>query len=280
MTKNLSEIIHNCQIKVYPNGDALVSVYSSDILRESGWEERGAKPREPSSSGETGTDVARSKRRARAAVSDLVLSNDFKYFVTLTLDPAQVNRYDSFEVTKKLNRWLDNQVRRKGLAYVLVPELHKDGAIHFHGFFNDALSVMDSGTVSMPGGGKPRRPRSKRQREQWLTDGGHVVYNLPGWTLGYTTAIELYGERRAAVGYCCKYITKAQVKVGGRWYYSGGALQRPEILLTDVDYAELLAVHNEQEFLIPALNCTGFRFWIDGGKECGKVETSGAAADV
>ena len=83
---------------------------------------------------------------------------------TLTLDPARVNRYDVREVTRHLNHWLDNQVRRKGLAYVLVPERHKDGAIHFHGFFNDALEARDSGTVSLPGQKAPRRPRSARQR--------------------------------------------------------------------------------------------------------------------
>ncbi|MFQ7854076.1 MAG: hypothetical protein ACLRIS_01925 [Flavonifractor plautii] len=83
-----------------------------------------------------------------------------------------MNRYDVREVTRHLNHWLDNQVRRKGLAYVLVPERHKDGAIHFHGFFNDALEARDSGTVSARPE-SPRRPRSARQRAKWLEDGGN-----------------------------------------------------------------------------------------------------------
>ncbi len=78
----------------------------------------------------------------------------------LTLDPARVNRYDVREVTRHLNHWLDNQVRRKGLAYVLVPERHKDGAIHFHGFFNDALEARDSGTVSA----RPESPQEAQER--------------------------------------------------------------------------------------------------------------------
>lgn len=92
--------------------------------------------------------------------------------------PEKVDRYDASAVTRKLNSWLDNQVRRKGLAYVLVAERHKDGAVHFHGFFNDALPVVDSGTLSI-GGGKPRKPRSARERARWLEQGAHVVYNLP-----------------------------------------------------------------------------------------------------
>lgn len=157
----------------------------------------------------------RAQRRARVAVRDLGLCNDWAYFVTLTLDPKRINRYEPAEVVKHLNHWLDNRVRRDGLAYVLVPEHHKDGAIHFHGFFNDALPVVDSG-----------------HHDQ----GGHPVYNLPAWGWGFSTAISLYGERAAAVGYCCKYVAKQQEKIGGRWYYSGGQLRRPEVAWMDVDF--------------------------------------------
>ena len=77
---------------------------------------------------------------------------------------------------------------------------------------------MDSGTIRVPWAKKPRKPRSKAEREEWLAAGGRVVYNLPGWTLGYTTAMELYGEYPAAVAYVCKYIGKGGEKPGGRWY--------------------------------------------------------------
>lgn len=256
-----SGIYHNGRAKLYPNGDAYISIYSADIIRESGWEERGRKPGVKGSA--DSADLSRSKRRARSAVFDLAMANDFKYFVTLTLDKDRVDRYDSAAVTKKLNVWLDNQVRRKGLTYVLVPEFHKDGAIHFHGLFNDALAAVDSGTISM-GSGKPRKPRSERQRAKWLSEGGHVVYNLPGWKLGFTTAIELYGERAKAVNYVCKYITKAADKVGGRWYYSGGELKRPETVVFDVeDFAA--AAEGRDVFKIESLGCYGCAWLSEGG---------------
>lgn len=258
-----SEISHNGQVKVYPDGSCLVSVYSLPILREPGWEE--SAPSNPIQPGSSAGSVARSKRRARSSVMDLAMSNDFAYFVTLTLDSSKVNRYSVVEVTKKLNRWLDNRVRRNGLKYILVPELHKDGAIHFHGFINDALSVVDSGTISQ-GGGKPKKPRSARQRAAWLAQGGHIVYNLPAWSLGFSTAIELYGERRRAINYVCKYITKADDKIGGRWYYSGGDLQRPEVLLFDVDDYESLFGEHGDEFTVPGIGCRGVRFWMEGAE--------------
>lgn len=103
----------------------------------------------------------RSRRRAAAAMRDLALSNDWKYFVTFTLDRQKIDRYDAKAVTRKLNQWLDNRVRRKGLRYLIVPELHKDGALHYHGLVNDCLPVEDSGTISRPGDKKPGNPEAR-----------------------------------------------------------------------------------------------------------------------
>jgi hypothetical protein len=167
-------------------------------------------------------------RRARAKLRRLALANGFEYFVTLTLDPAKIDRYDGAAVTKALNRWTDNMVRRHGLRYILVPEMHQDGAFHFHGFMaGPGLRAEDSGI-------------------EW---GGRPVYNLPQWSYGFTTAQRLYGDYHAAVGYCCKYIGKqAAQRPLGRWYYSGGALAEPEKVYADLDYR---TVENSVEFSIP-----------------------------
>ena len=259
----LGDIMCNARMKHYPDGSRRLYAFSADILREPGWEQEGRRGKSGRAQGEAAAAAAddnllRSKRRARAAVQDIALSNEFRFFVTLTLDKSKVNRYDVSEVTRKLNNWLDNNVRRKGLAYILVPELHKDGAIHFHGFFNDALPVVDSGTLDT-GAAKPRKPRSEAQRARLLADGAHIVYNLPNWSMGFSTAIELYGDYRAAVNYVCKYITKAADKVGGRWYYSGGALARPEVTYHRADFAQLCDRYAERcsVYEVEALGCRG-----------------------
>lgn len=168
-----------------------------------------------------GADMERSMRRARAKLRRLALANDFEYFVTLTLDPAKIDRYDGAAVTKALGRWCDNMVRRHGLRYILVPEQHKDGAFHFHGFMaGNGLKAVDSSV-------------------EW---DGRPVYNLPQWALGFSTAQRLYGDYHAAVGYCCKYIGKQEgERPLGRWYYSGGALAEPGKELIEVDYEALIA---------------------------------------
>lgn len=234
IVKNGREITHNSCIYTYPDGSADLICCSNPIFREAGWEaawgeDQRAKPaaREAGKKSE-GADMERSMRRARAKLRRLALANGFDYFVTLTLDPARIDRYDPAAVTKALGRWADNMVRRHGLRYILVPELHKDGAIHFHGFMaGSGLIAKDSGI-------------------EW---DGRPVYNLPQWTLGFTTAQRLYGDYHAAVGYCCKYIGKQNgQRPLGRWYYSGGALKEPEKVLADLDYR---AVDNAVEFSIP-----------------------------
>ena len=193
-------------------------------------------------------DIDRSMRRARSKVRRLALANEFKWFVTLTLDPEKVDSHSGEDVVKKLNAWASNAVQRQGLKYILVPERHKKGGIHFHGFFNDAFPAVDSGTIRVPWSKKPRKPRSKAEREEWLAAGGRIVYNLPGWKLGFTTAMELYGEYPAAVAYVCKYIGKDGTKPAGRWYYSGGSLQEPEVQYFEMAPAELANEYPEQAF--------------------------------
>lgn len=262
-----AEILRNAKIKVYPDGSASLLVLDRPVIRESGWEAA-----EPDAGGaglwaelpeeeRAARNLSRSQRRARSAVFDLALSTPFTHFATFTLDARRVDRYDPEEVLRHLRYWLDNAVRRRGLVYVLVPELHKDGALHFHGLVNGALELIDSGTVIPPEGGKPRRPRSAAQRASWLTSGGATVYNVPGWTWGFSTAIELHGDRRRAVGYVCKYITKSAEKIGGRWYYSGGELRRPDGFTANLDFGK--AVTKCDAFDIPELGCKGVKLWTD-----------------
>lgn len=171
-------------------------------------------------------------RRARAKLRRLALANDFEYFVTLTLDAAKIDRYDGAAIVRALGQWADNMVRRHGLRYILVPERHKDGAFHFHGFMaGDGLEVRDSGV-------------------EWDS---RPVYNLPQWRFGFTTAQRLYGDYHAAVGYCCKYIGKEKgERALGRWYYSGGALREPAKLYADRDFRECgESCANVVEYSIP-----------------------------
>ena len=268
MAATQGEITHNAKLLTWPDGSHTLRVCSRPVYREDGWEERGRTKRQPPQPSQEELyekaeregkwiddgllppcefdSRVRSIRRAKSNLRLLCRANEFAWFITLTLSQEKVNRYDDQDNLRRLTNWLRNTAARFGLVYVLVPERHKDGALHFHGLINDALELVSSGTFKPPEGGRPRKPRSKRQRAEWIAEGWHEVYNLPQWHYGFTTAIKLYGEKEAAINYVCKYIGKAMedttgapaAKIGGRWVYSGGPLKRPDQTLLDVDFEE------------------------------------------
>jgi len=253
---------HFAKVYMYPCGVMDIMACSEPVFGDKGWEAAedytrpagvaaSKAPKQEREKAEAAAeDLERSMRRARAKLRRLALANDFKWFVTLTLDPEKVDSHDGAAVVKKLNAWASNAVQRHGLRYLLVPERHKKGGIHFHGFFNDALPAVDSGTIRVPWAKKPKRPRSEAERAQWLQAGGRIVYNLPGWSLGFTTAMELYGDYPAAVAYVCKYIGKDGTKPAGRWYYSGGALAQPPVEYVEMSPAELKAEFGDKAILL------------------------------
>ena len=263
LNADVSAFKHTGKILRYPCGIYDVMASTSADFGSGGWEASGWRMPHPVASHNNGDqkerkcsdpereDMLRSMRRARAKLRRLALANEFKYFVTLTLDPKKVDSVSGEEVVKKLNAWCSNAVQRHGLRYLLVPERHKKGGIHFHGFFNDVLKVVDSGTLRPPKGGRPRKPRSNAQREEWLQNGWTVVYNLPAWTLGFTTALELYGQYPAAVAYVCKYIGKDGEKPAGRWYYSGGDLKEPAVEYVDLSPRDLMEEYGERAMVLP-----------------------------
>lgn len=264
--RTVADISHNMRVKIYPDGSKTFLLASRDIFREAGYEvadfDKDFSDFHCSCSRSVSeSNIQRSQRRARVAVADYALSNSFKYFVTLTLDAARIDRYDIKEITRKLKHWLDNCVRRRGLKYILVPEYHKDGALHYHGFFNDALPAVDSGAFTKDG--KIKKPRSATERAMLLESGWQIVYNLQKWTLGFSTAIELYGDKHAAVNYVCKYITKSDIKIGGRWYYSGGDLKKPKIELYDADFSAIEPPAGAHRYTIAAANAE-FITWSEG----------------
>ena len=75
-----------------------------------------------------------------------------------------------------------------------------------------------------------------------------MVYNLPSWTFGFTALIKLYGDYSAAIGYVCKYVSKSTEKIGGRWFFHGGALRKPEVRFADLNLEELQQLRGARSF--------------------------------
>ena len=73
--------------------------------------------------------------RSRRTIRDLILCNQFDYFCTFTFNPDLVDRFNFSACKNKITVLFKNYKTRYSddFRYILVPEFHRDGAIHFHG---------------------------------------------------------------------------------------------------------------------------------------------------
>lgn len=267
-----TEIKYNCRIKYFPNNQIKIACFSKPVFNPHKAEQR--KEEKPFESlreydpvtgtmsykfieGKTIVDPFTGEifplqeykpekerevrpdniKRAIDKAFEIGLANNFKYFVTLTLDENKIDRYDTEKIYKKPRDWLSNRVKRNHMDYIIFPEYHKlredetERAIHFHGLINaDNLKLTDSGKT---------------------TKNGQVIYNLDNWKFGFSTVIELDG-RPAVVHYVTKYITKDNTRIFGKTYFSGGKTLKREVPtdFCNIDYLEF----DGQEYTIPAAN--------------------------
>lgn len=162
-------------------------------------------------------------KRAVDKVYDLAFQNEWSYFMTVTIDPEQFDRDDPLLVCKKLSKWLGNQVSRKGLKYLLIPEQHKNGGIHAHALINDCFKLEHSGRYLYSGKAYKAETLQKKGIDISLLK---PVYNVPEWKYGFSTAIPVDGNPAQLACYITKYITKDCKKIFGKYYLSSRNLNR------------------------------------------------------
>lgn len=156
-------------------------------------------------------------RRSKDKVFDIVKMNDWDFFFTGTFgNDCGFDRYDADLVCKKVNNFMYNLVKRgKVNYYIFVPEFHKDGAVHYHGFIKATDTLCYSLAVN-------RRTRKAIRRGKNRA----FVFNWNDWTFGFTTLIHCYGSVDSMSKYFCKYITKSADFPMKHRYYAGGDLVR------------------------------------------------------
>lgn len=154
-----------------------------------------------------------SQNRTINNIYELTRSNMWDYFITLTFDPQKVDRFNYDDCAKNVSKWLNNMKKNYApdLRYILVPELHKNGAYHFHGL------VANCGKMVFSDSGHKTKIKQ-------------VIYNLDNYKLGFTTATRVTDSNRAS-SYITKYITKelCATTKGKKRYWSSKNLNAPQI---------------------------------------------------
>lgn len=78
--------------------------------------------------------LSRTKRR----IKEICLCNEFQYFVTLTINSKNSDRFNLDEVQSTLKKKFEYYKRKnKEFKYIFITEKHKDGAFHFHGMMKN-----------------------------------------------------------------------------------------------------------------------------------------------
>ena len=193
------------QIASFPNIITSGGVVNEKVLKSA---KQSSLPRS-FDSGDTEKDnsscVVRSLRRTKQTIYELARANDWDFFSTFTLKDAY--RYDYFASCKKLRTWLNNFKKRscEDLLYIVVPEFHKDGAIHFHALIQ-SKKIADL--------------LSRR----WCDN---KKFYLPNYTLGISE-FEKVRDRYRVSNYICKYITKEMIDIPGKnRYFRSQGLKTP-----------------------------------------------------
>lgn len=178
-------------------------------------------PPEPGEDGEEdATNRRRALRRAKITAFDKILCNhDLDTFATFTLSPEAVNDRATWEDCYKcLKIWCNHRVTRNGLKYIICPERHIAGGIHFHGVMNSpALDLIQATNAHT---GEP------------LTHNGKPLFNVQSWRYGFSSAALVDCttlDREKVAKYIFKYMGKQGINgmIGGRYVLSGGNLATP-----------------------------------------------------
>lgn len=166
--------------------------------------------------------------RAKNKILEYALCNPWDYFVTLTINKDKHNRYDLPTFYNKFTHFIRNNYNRKGckIDYLFVPEKHKNGAWHLHGFIkglpDDALYEFKLSQKI------PHYIRNKIKN-------GELIYNWLAYAdkFGFNDIEPIKSHAKASY-YVTKYITKDLqhnvTKLGGKLYYNSLHLQRAEVV--------------------------------------------------
>lgn len=180
------------------------------------------------------------------------LMTEWKYFVTLTTDKIKVQRYDDESVKrligifgKALKRWDKNAV------YLIAPERHKDGALHFHGFINSEKDLL------------LRLAKDRHSGKQLYTKLGEPLFEFDLWRYGIATCAVIapgVENLRQVANYMIAYVTKLDdIGYRGKRFYRSQSLPFKDKAVVYMDDFAQIELLDGAEFYKELDNCYIYR---------------------
>lgn len=172
-----------------------------------------------------GTEIKRSKKgsvnssklqhnvvRAKTAIAELAICNEWDYWCTFTVDPRKYDRYCLKKYQAAFAEFIHNYNKRLPdmykVRYLLVPEMHQDSAWHFHGFL-----------------------KGINPEDLCMNSNGYLEWAQYRKQFGYMS-IEPIKDIAKASAYLTKYMEKGvsntAIELGAHLYYASKGLRRAE----------------------------------------------------
>lgn len=147
--------------------------------------------------------IKSSRKRSLDNLFGYVLSNNWKYWVTITFSPKFINRDIDEEIKEKYNLFREKlKYYFPNAIYVAVPERHEKGSLHFHILIGDCdLSKY------------MKKAKNKKTNELMIVY-GRQVYNLSLFDWGYSTIVECDENNLNIANYMAKYMIKDFGNIG------------------------------------------------------------------
>lgn len=169
--------------------------------------------------------------RAKARIFELASCNEWQYFVTLTLS-SEYDRENLPLFRKRFTQWVRDQRKRgSDIKYLLVPELHKNGAWHLHGFLSGVVDVAPFAADDI--GNTDTDKTVKKWKADDLNRKGYLNWRPYCKKFGYCSLAPVKDPMRAA-RYATKYITKDQssdvLGLGQHLFYASVGLDGAKVV--------------------------------------------------
>lgn len=212
--------------------------------------------------------LSRSKSRSKINIRDLLFANVWEWFFTLTFDKQVIDRHNQNLVQEAYEKYIDNLKKQcPNMYYVSVPELHKDGATHFHmvvgGVTAEELKLADSGKVTCSLAFRKACSQAiynakYRDNKGLKESDGMPIYNVTAFKYGFTSATHIVNLDKTR-SYLLKYLTKhlnARNQHKKR-YYTSRNIKRPmrttKVLFTaerKIDVKTFVDLNNINDLLV------------------------------
>jgi len=209
----------------------------------------------------------KSSKRAKDNFYGYALSNEWKYFITLTVNP---NKYGKNDIERK--RYLANALKvikyyDSAAKYLGVSERHhnsryggeNNNTLHFH--FLASFEIVEALTPAI----------NQKTNELIYSKSGSQVYNFAEkyWKYGFSTIVPIGADKdsqESVISYLCKYMIKCQdFQYNARRFYRSRNLAFKEKSVLFVEHSEFIDMMDSLfvKFIKENSNVIVYRIYAD-----------------